>query len=67
MLRVVRRTAVTLLLSGLLMAAGLLVATPASACSCVGQTTQEFFDRADAVFTAPAGVAGGAGADDQQR
>ena len=47
-----RRTAVTLLLSGLLMAAGLLVATPASACSCVGQTTQEFFDRADAVFTA---------------
>jgi hypothetical protein len=52
MLRVVRRTAVTLLLSGLLMAAGLLVATPASACSCVGQTTQEFFDRADAVFTA---------------
>jgi hypothetical protein len=52
MLRVVRRTAVTLLLSGLLMAAGLLVATPASACSCVGQTTQEFFDRADAVFAA---------------
>jgi hypothetical protein len=48
MLRVVRRTAVTLLL----MAAGLLVATPASACSCAGQTTREFFDRADAVFTA---------------
>jgi hypothetical protein len=52
MLRVVRRTAVTLLLSGLLIAAGLLVATPASACSCVGGTTQQFLDRADAVFTA---------------
>jgi hypothetical protein len=52
MLRVVRRTAVTLLLSGLLMVAGLLVATSASACSCVGGTTQEFLDRADAVFTA---------------
>jgi Tissue inhibitor of metalloproteinase len=47
-----RRTTVTLLLSGLLLAAGLLVATPASACSCVGGTPQEFFDRADAVFTA---------------
>ncbi|TFV76677.1 hypothetical protein E4P39_07115 [Blastococcus sp. CT_GayMR19] len=47
-----RRTTVTLLFSGLLLAAGLLVATPASACSCVGGTTQEFFDRADAVFTA---------------
>ncbi len=52
MLRTVRRTVVTLLLSGLVLAAGLLVATPVSACSCVGGTTQEFFDRADAVFTA---------------
>jgi hypothetical protein len=51
MLRGVRRAAVTLLLSGLLMAAGLLVASPASACSCAGGTTQEFLDRADAVFT----------------
>jgi hypothetical protein len=52
MLRGVRRTGVTLLISGLLMAAGLLVASPASACSCVGGTTQQFLDRADAVFTA---------------
>jgi hypothetical protein len=52
MLRTVRRTGVTLLLSGLLLAAGLWVAPPASACGCVGGTTQEFFDRADAVFTA---------------
>jgi hypothetical protein len=52
MLRLVRRTAVTLLLSSLLMAAGLLVASPASACSCVGGTTEQFLDRADAVFTA---------------
>ncbi len=34
-----RRTAVTLLLTALLMTTGLLVATPASACSCVGGTT----------------------------
>jgi hypothetical protein len=47
----VRRTAVTLLLGCLLMAVGLFVAAPASACSCVGSTTQEFFDLADAVFT----------------
>lgn len=47
-----RRTVVTLLLGGLLLAAGVLMAPPASACSCVGGTTQEFFDRADAVFTA---------------
>ena len=47
-----RRSVVILLLSGLLVAAGLLVATPASACSCAGGTTQEFFDGADAVFTA---------------
>jgi hypothetical protein len=46
-----RRTAVTLLLTALVATAGLLVATPASACSCVGGTTQEFLDRADAVFT----------------
>jgi hypothetical protein len=51
MLRAVRRTAATLLLSVLVLAAGLLVAPPASACSCVGGTTQEFLDRADAVFT----------------
>ncbi len=51
MLRVVRRIVVTLLLGGVLMAGGLLVAPPASACSCVGGTTQEFLDRADAVFT----------------
>lgn len=47
-----RRTAATLLLSSLMMAIGLVVATPASACSCAGGTTQEFLDRADAVFTA---------------
>jgi hypothetical protein len=42
---------VTLLLGAVMMAAGLVAAAPASACSCVAGTTQEFFDRADAVFT----------------
>ena len=46
-----RRTAVTLLLTGLVVTAGLFVASPAAACSCVGGTTQHFLDRADAVFT----------------
>lgn len=48
----VRQTAATLLLSCLLVAAGLVVAAPASACSCAPQTTQQYFERADAVFTA---------------
>ena len=47
----VRRTFVTVLLAGLLLAAGLTVAAPASACSCAGGTTAEYFERADAVFT----------------
>ncbi len=47
-----RRTVATLLLSCLFTALGLVVAAPASACSCTGGTTQDFFDRADAVFTA---------------
>lgn len=47
-----RRIAVPLLVSALLTAGGLIVATPTAACSCMGGTTQEFFDRADAVFTA---------------
>lgn len=46
-----RRTLVTLLLAGLLTTAGLFVASPASACSCMTQTTQQFLDGADAVFT----------------
>lgn len=46
-----RRPLATLLLSGLFLAIGLVVAPPASACSCAGGTTQEFLDRADAVFT----------------
>ncbi|WP_324278618.1 hypothetical protein [Blastococcus brunescens] len=47
-----RRTAATLLLSCLFVALGSVVAAPASACSCVPQTTQQYFERADAVFTA---------------
>ena len=47
-----RRTGTLVLLSGFLVIAGLVTAPTASACSCVGGTTQEFFDRADAVFTA---------------
>ncbi len=46
------RTVAVLLLTGLLGLAGLELAPTASACSCVGGTTREFFDRADAVFTA---------------
>lgn len=48
----VRRVAVSVLLGGLLFAATVTVATPASACSCAAGTTAEYFDRADAVFTA---------------
>ena len=47
-----RRTLATLLLACLLTSLGLLTATPAAACSCATQTTQQYFDRADAVFTA---------------
>jgi hypothetical protein len=47
----VRRIRVSLLLGCLLAVAGVVVATPASACSCAGGTTQQLFDRADAVFT----------------
>ena len=48
----VRRVLVTVLLGGLLLAAGVLVAAPASACSCAAGTTADYFERADAVFTA---------------
>jgi hypothetical protein len=51
MLDHVRRICVSLLLGCLLAVAGAVVASPASACSCVGGTTAEFFERADAVFT----------------
>ena len=51
MLHDVRRLCVSLLLGCLLAIAGAVVASPASACSCVGGTTAEFFERADAVFT----------------
>jgi hypothetical protein len=44
-----RRIGVVLLLGCLL--AGVVAAAPASACSCAGGTTAEFFARADAVFT----------------
>jgi hypothetical protein len=47
----VRRTTTTLLAGLLLVLAGWVFAAPASACSCVGGTTEEFFARADAVFT----------------
>ncbi len=47
-----RRTAATLLLSCLLAASALIAAPPASACSCVPQTTAQHLERADAVFTA---------------
>ena len=46
-----RRGTVTLLLTALLAAAGLLVAAPAQACSCAEATTEEHFAQADAVFT----------------
>jgi hypothetical protein len=51
MLRLVRRAAGILLLTCLYAVVALLVAPPASACSCAGGTTQGFFDGADAVFT----------------
>lgn len=48
----VRRTVLTLLLAGLVLAAGLFVASPVSACSCAGlPTTASAFESADAVFT----------------
>ena len=47
----VRRLLATLLLSGLLAVAAVVVASPASACSCAPATTEEYFARADAVFT----------------
>jgi hypothetical protein len=47
------RRAVPVLLSAILVTlAGWLLAPPASACSCAPATTQEQFERADAVFTA---------------
>jgi hypothetical protein len=46
-----RRTTTTVLAGLLLVLAGWVGAAPASACSCVGGTTEEFFARADAVFT----------------
>ena len=46
-----RRSLLTVLLAALFSAAGLLVASPASACSCAGATTAEQFADADAVFT----------------
>jgi hypothetical protein len=47
----VRRFVATLLTAGLLTAAGVLVAPPASACSCPPLTTVEYLRIADAVFT----------------
>jgi hypothetical protein len=47
----VRRGMVTLLLAALLSAAGLLLASPAQACSCAEATTAQHVDDADAVFT----------------
>jgi hypothetical protein len=47
----VRRSAALLLLASLLAAAGVLVASPASACECVTRTTAEYFADGDAVFT----------------
>ena len=52
MLRLVRRTLATLLLACSITSLGLLTATQAAACSCATQTTQQYFERADAVFTA---------------
>ncbi|TQN41008.1 hypothetical protein FHU33_0360 [Blastococcus colisei] len=46
------RPVAILLLSCLFTALGLVAAAPASACSCVPQTTQQYVERADAVFTA---------------
>src|SRR5215217_6381639 len=47
----VRRSLVTLLLAVLLSAAGLLLASPAQACSCAEATTAQHFADADLVFT----------------
>jgi hypothetical protein len=47
----VRRGLVTLLLAVLLSAAGLLLASPAQACSCAEATTAQNFAAADVVFT----------------
>jgi hypothetical protein len=47
----VRRSVVTVLLAALLTAAGLLVASPAAACSCAEADTAAHFADADAVFT----------------
>jgi hypothetical protein len=47
----VRRVWGSLLVGCLLAVAGVVAAAPASACSCVGGTTQQYFDGADAVFT----------------
>ena len=47
-----RRTLATLLLACLVPSLGVLTAAPAAACSCATQTTQQHFERADAVFTA---------------
>jgi hypothetical protein len=48
----VRRSLTSLLVGCLLVVAGVVIAPPASACSCAGiPTTKESFDRADAVFT----------------
>ncbi|MDK3255473.1 hypothetical protein [Blastococcus capsensis] len=49
------RIRVALLLGCLLAVAGVVAAAPASACSCTGGTTAEFFARADAVFTGSLG------------
>ena len=46
-----RRTGILLLLSALLGALVVLGASPAQACECVGGTTAQFTERADAVFT----------------
>lgn len=45
-----RRSGMTLLLAALLTAAGLLVASPAAACSCAEADTAAYFADADAVF-----------------
>lgn len=45
-----RRTVVILLLGAVLSAVGVLVAAPASACSCATQTTAEYLGAADTVF-----------------
>jgi hypothetical protein len=47
----VRRGLLTLLLAALFSAAGLLVASPATACSCVEADTAQHFADADVVFT----------------